>query len=163
MYPLGALIDNKTGIVDGAIFGDVSYERPFVVVRTEQGELQCGYAVAQAARQEAKQEFKHTANCPNCGFEMAGTTCTSTGMQSQPKPGDVTVCPGCAWLLGFRQDMTLSVPGPQEFLDLVTNSEMLEAVMHTSAKLVLDRMAEKIGVDTPWKKAVDIAHQQPTC
>lgn len=43
--------------------------------------------------------------CPLCGYTLDAATNADSGDKIAPKPGDVTVCFGCAGILEFTEDM----------------------------------------------------------
>ncbi len=53
--------------------------------------------------------------CPYCGQRFdAATAADPNKSDAVPEPGDITVCIGCASILVFNKNLTVSVPGRRE-------------------------------------------------
>ena len=147
MYPLGFAVDKETNRIDVAVFSDVFWKHPFIVAYDDTGALGCAMLTPEAL---APVEFVQELMCPNCGRVCKGVT-ASVGVRDAPDPGDATVCAGCAWMLTFGDDLSLRVPTAEQFVNLLSMKDMVDSVMSASAEKVFEAMADKIGVEAPWK------------
>lgn len=70
-------------------------------------------------------------DCPVCKRKLDAATEVGGDGDGKPRPGDLTVCIGCAAILGFGSDLKLRRLGADDLamLDRETYTTLLRAVM----------------------------------
>jgi hypothetical protein len=75
-------------------------------------------------------------SCPTCG-KFLDAMSRMVDDDARPRPGDVTVCIGCAAVLVIKHDLTVRLPTPGELDDMATDQELLrtrEAIQFINAR-----------------------------
>lgn len=83
--------------------------------------------------------------CPNCGRKLDAATSTRLGRQ-RPKPGDFSLCIGCAAVLRFDEELEPVLALPDDLLEL--HREDPEAFRH----LAIARRAVQLVGPPPARK-----------
>lgn len=83
--------------------------------------------------------------CPNCGELLDAATNAELGHETQPKPGDFTLCVRCASVLVFGGDMNLRAAQMDDFAEM--KPEQLMALSH--ARQALAKLIEKRNREQP--------------